>query len=59
MYTIILISALFVGSNNQPASVASQQTFITKEACTNLATKMTDATGLRHECIKLEKPRSI
>lgn len=59
MYTIILISALFVGSNNQPASVASQQTFITKEACTNLAAKMTEAAGLQHKCIPLTQPRSI
>lgn len=60
MYTIILVSALFLNAQtNKPHQVESQQTFITKEACTNLAWKMTEATGLEHRCIKVQNPRSI
>lgn len=59
MYTIILVSALFIGANNQPAQVESQQTFLTKEACTLMAAKMTAASGLNHQCVPVKNPRSI
>ncbi len=46
MYTIFLIAALFGNS----APIATDSTFITREACTLVATRLTQASGITHEC---------
>ena len=59
MYVIVLVSSMFFSANGQYAQVESQQTYLTKEACTLMANKLQEASGLKHECrLKMVAPRA-
>lgn len=60
MYTIVLVSSLFfMPGTNQPAKAQTETTFISQDACKLMAAKMTEASGMKHECKLLAQPRSI
>ena len=57
MYTIVILASLF--STPTLSVKETSSTFITREACTLVADKLTKESGLVHQCRPLVTPRSI